>query len=31
VDYDEISRLLPAGVEPAYDGLVIELAGTSAP
>jgi phosphoribosyl 1,2-cyclic phosphate phosphodiesterase len=31
VDYDEISRLLPPGVEPAYDGLVIELAETGAP
>jgi len=25
VDYDTIMRLLPPGVEPAYDGLVIEM------
>jgi phosphoribosyl 1,2-cyclic phosphate phosphodiesterase len=31
VDYDNLMRLLPPGVEPAYDGLVIEMAGTAAP
>jgi hypothetical protein len=31
VDYDNLMRLLPPGVEPAYDGLVIEMAETGAP
>lgn len=26
LDYDRLARELPAGVEPAYDGMVIELA-----
>lgn len=26
VDYDEIARRCPTGVEPAYDGLVVEVA-----
>ena len=25
LDYDKLARLLPKGVEPAYDGLVIEV------
>jgi phosphoribosyl 1,2-cyclic phosphate phosphodiesterase len=25
LDYDEIARLCPPGVEPAYDGLAVEL------
>jgi len=27
VDYDEIARRCPPGVEPAYDGLAVELPG----
>jgi len=27
VDYDEIARRCPPGVEPAYDGLVVDLPG----
>lgn len=27
MDYDAVRRLLPPGVEPAYDGLVIEIPG----
>ena len=26
LDYEALKRELPAGVEPAYDGMVIELA-----
>jgi phosphoribosyl 1,2-cyclic phosphate phosphodiesterase len=25
IDYDSVSKMLPAGMELAYDGLVIEL------
>jgi len=28
LDYRELSAELPSGVEPGYDGLVIELDGT---
>jgi phosphoribosyl 1,2-cyclic phosphate phosphodiesterase len=26
--HDELAKSLPAGIEPAYDGLVIEVSGT---
>jgi phosphoribosyl 1,2-cyclic phosphate phosphodiesterase len=26
LDYDQLAEKLPAGVEPAFDGMVIELA-----
>ena len=26
VDYETLRRKLPAGIEPAYDGLTVELA-----
>jgi hypothetical protein len=29
LDYDGIKAELPAGVEPAYDGLVIEPSGAA--
>lgn len=28
VDYESLARTLPAGIEPGYDGLVVELDGT---